>query len=80
VSALDVVTGNLKQEIASTNNSTATTYGTAPAAYTVYRPLTNANVLPIRFTLPHLLQPPIWFALVRAPIPARISLKPGFRG
>jgi len=58
VSALDVITGNLKQEIASTANSSVTTYnGTAPAVYTVYRPLGATNVAPIRFGNPAFTSP-----------------------
>src|SRR5580698_8125481 len=58
LSALDVVTGNLKQEIAGASNSSTTTYnGTAPAVYTVYRPLAPANVLPIRFGNPAFTSP-----------------------
>jgi Tfp pilus assembly protein PilX len=49
LSALDVVTGNLKQEIAS---STLSSSGTYNAVYTVYRPLSSTNAVPIRFGNP----------------------------
>ena len=53
LSALDVVTGNLKQEIASSTLSSSTAYnGAAPAVYTVYRPLSSTNAVPIRFGNP----------------------------
>jgi hypothetical protein len=58
LSALDVVTGNLKQEIAAPTLSSATTYnGTAPAVYTVYRPLSSTNAVPIRFGNPAFTSP-----------------------
>jgi Tfp pilus assembly protein PilX len=50
LSALDVVTGNLKQEIANSANSSTSTY----TGNLVYRPIANTNVLPIRFGNPPL--------------------------
>jgi hypothetical protein len=58
VSALDVVTGNLKSEIANPANSSATPYpSTASPVYTVYRPLGATNVPPIRFGNPAFTSP-----------------------
>jgi Tfp pilus assembly protein PilX len=53
LSALDVVTGNLKQEIASSSTSTYTPYpNPAQPTYQVYRPLSSTNAVPIRFGNP----------------------------
>ncbi|HEV3271029.1 MAG TPA: hypothetical protein VGZ93_02505 [Candidatus Methylacidiphilales bacterium] len=48
VSALDIVTGSLKQEIAAATNSTTVTFNTGPVSYSVYRPSSNASILPAR--------------------------------
>jgi Tfp pilus assembly protein PilX len=53
LSALDVVTGNLKQEIASSTLSSSTSYPSlAVPTYVVYRPLSSTNAAPIRFGNP----------------------------
>ena len=53
VSALDIITGSLKQEIANPANSVATTYGAGATQTTVYEPRAAANILPARYTGPN---------------------------